>query len=67
MKLLLIGVVVGLVIGGGLTIFYFSLAHFFAVNATAADTFDKNQRVAENGSESAEGATVTDKKRGVGA
>ena len=61
MKLLLIGVVVGLVIGVGLTILYFSLAYLFAVNARAADTFVRN------GSENAEVATVTDKKRGVGA
>jgi hypothetical protein len=66
-KLLLIGGVVGLVIGVGLTICYFSLAYFFAVNARAVDTFVKNQRVAENDSENAEGATVIDKKRGVGA
>jgi len=32
-KLLLIGGIVGLAIGVGLTIFYISLAHFFAVNA----------------------------------
>ncbi len=67
MKLLLIGVVVGLVVGVGLTILYFSLAYFFAVNAKAADTFAKNQRVAENSRENAEVETVTDKKRGVGA
>jgi hypothetical protein len=56
-------VVVGLVI----TIVYFSLAYFFAVNARAADKFAKNQRVAEKGSENAKVTTVTDKKRGVGA
>lgn len=66
-KLLLIAGIVGLVIGVGLTIFYFSLAHFFAVNARAVDTFAKNQRVAENGSENAEVAAVTNKKRGAGA
>jgi hypothetical protein len=66
-KLLLIGGVVGLVIGVGLTIFYFALAHFFAVNARAVDNFAKNPRIAENGSENAEVATVTDKKRGAGA
>jgi len=64
-KLLLI-VVVGLVILV-ITIVYFSLAYFFAVNARAADKFAKNQRVAENGSENAKGKTVKDKKRGVGA
>jgi len=52
-KLLLI-VVVGLVI----TIVYFSLAYFFAVNARAADKFAKNQRVAEKGSENAKVTTV---------
>jgi Na+-transporting methylmalonyl-CoA/oxaloacetate decarboxylase gamma subunit len=66
-KLLLIAGIVALVIGVGLTIFYFSLAYFFAVNARAVDTFAKNQRVAENGSENAEVAAVTDKKRGAGA
>jgi hypothetical protein len=44
-------VVVGLVIGVALTIFYFSLGYFFAVNARAVDNFARNQRVAENGSE----------------
>ena len=67
MKLLLIGVVVGLVVGVGLTILYFSLAYFFAVNARATDYSPKNQRVAEKGSENAGAATATDKKRGVGA
>jgi sorbitol-specific phosphotransferase system component IIBC len=65
-KLLLIGVVIGLVIGAGLTVLYFSLAYFFAVNARAADAFAKNQRVAESRGENAEGTNVTDKKRGVG-
>jgi len=49
---LLLIVVVGLVILV-ITIVYFSLAYFFAVNARAADKFAKNQRVAENGSETA--------------
>ena len=66
MKLLLIGASVGLVVGVGLTIFCFSLAYLFAVNARAPDTF-ANQRVAEKGSEEAGSATVTGKKRGVGA
>jgi hypothetical protein len=35
-KLLLIGGLVGLVIGVGLTVLYFALAEFFAVNAIAA-------------------------------
>jgi hypothetical protein len=64
-KLLLI--VGAVAVGVGLTISYFSLAHFFAVNARAKDTFAENQRVAENGSENAERVTVTAKKRGVGA
>jgi hypothetical protein len=62
--LLIVGVVA---VGVGLTISYFSLAHFFAVNTRAKDTFAENQRVAENGSENAETATETAKKRGVGA
>jgi hypothetical protein len=66
-KLLLIGGIVGLAIGVGLTIFYFSLAHFFAVNARASDTNAKNQRVAENASANTKDGTVTDKRRGVGA
>ena len=67
MKLLLMGGVVGLVIGVGLTIFYVSLADFFAVNARMAHTFDPKKRVAENGRENAEVAPTTDKRRGVGA
>ena len=35
-KLLLIGGLVGLAIGVGLTVLYFALAEFFAVNARAA-------------------------------
>lgn len=35
-KLLLIGALVGLAIGVGLTVLYFALAEFFAVNARAA-------------------------------
>ena len=66
MKLLLIGGV-GLVIGVGLTISFFSLAHFVTVNARAADTFAKNQEVAENDHEDAECAAVNDRKSGVGA
>jgi len=64
-KLLLIVGVVAVVVG--LTISYFSLAHFFAVNARAKDTFAGNQRVAENDSDNAERTTVTAKKHGVGA
>jgi hypothetical protein len=50
-KLLLIGGVVGLVIGVVLTVFYFSLATFFAVQAKALEA---TQKVAENGNENAE-------------
>jgi hypothetical protein len=50
-KLLLIGGLVGLVIGVVLTVFYFSLATFFAVNAKALQA---TQKVAENGNENAE-------------
>jgi hypothetical protein len=50
-KLLLIGGLVGLAIGVVLTVFYFSLATFFAVNAKALQA---TQKVAENGSENAE-------------
>jgi hypothetical protein len=50
-KLLLIGGVVGLMIGVVLTVFYFSLATFFRVQAKALET---TQKVAENGSENAE-------------
>ena len=35
MKLLMIGGLVGLVIGVGLTVLYFALAEFFAVNTSA--------------------------------
>jgi hypothetical protein len=66
-KLLLIGGFVGLAIGVILTIFYFSLAHFFAVNARMSNTNAKNQRVAENASANTKDVTVTDKRRGVGA
>ena len=55
-KLLLIGGVVGLVIGVVLTVFYFSLATFFAVQAKALEA---TQKVAENGNENAK-----DKKPG---
>ena len=55
-KLLLIGGLVGLAIGVVLTVFYFSLATFFAVNAKALQA---TQKVAENGRENAQ-----DKKTG---
>jgi len=50
-KLLLIGGLVGLVIGVVLTVFYFSLATFFAVNAKALEA---TQKPAENRNETAE-------------
>jgi hypothetical protein len=43
-KLLLIAGLVGLTIGIGLTLLYFSLAKFFAVNASV---LDRNQKAAE--------------------
>jgi len=63
-KLLLIGgtMAVGVVLG----LSYFSLAHFFAVNARAKDGFAKTSRVAENGGNTKR-ATVNAKKRGAGA
>ena len=66
MKLLLVGGIVGLVIGVGLTICGFSVAYFFAVNARASEIFPDNQGVAEHGSEDAAEAAVRDKKLGVG-
>ena len=62
-----IGALVGLAIGVILTTFYFSLAHFFAVNARMSGTNTKNQRVAENASANTQDVTVTDKRRAVGA
>jgi hypothetical protein len=43
-KLLLIGGLVGLTVGVGLTVFYFSVAKFFAANSRA---LDRNQKAAE--------------------
>jgi hypothetical protein len=62
-KLLLIGGLVGLVIGVVLTVFYFSLAAFFAVNARALDA---TQKAAEGGKGNAESATVADKRKAGG-
>ena len=50
-KLLLIGGLVGLVIGVVLTVFYFSLATFFAVQAKALQA---TQKAAENRNENSE-------------
>ena len=60
MKLLLMGGLVGLVIGVLLTVFYFSLAAFFVVNARALDA---TQKAAEGWKGNAEGATVADKRK----
>jgi len=59
-KLLLIGGFVGLAIGVGLTILYFSLATFFAVNASALNA---KQKTAEMGNESAEDSVSTDRRK----
>ena len=66
MKLVLVGGIVGLVIGVGLTICGFSVAYFFAVNARASEIFPESQGVAQNSGEDAADAAVTDKKLGVG-
>jgi len=59
-KLLLIGGFVGLAIGVGLTVLYFSLATFFAVNASALNS---EQKAAEKGNESAEDLIATDRRK----
>ena len=59
-KLLLIGGLVGLVIGVGLTVLYFALAEFFAVNARAINA---KQKAAENGNENAEDPTAADRRK----
>jgi hypothetical protein len=53
-KLLLIGGLVGLVIGVGITVLYFALAEFFAVNARALNT---TQEAKKNVKKNAEHAT----------
>jgi hypothetical protein len=61
-KLLLIGSLAGLVIGVVLTILYFSLATFFAVNAKALNTIEKG---AHYFTENAEDVTaVIDRRKG---
>ena len=57
-KLLLIGAGVGLVIGVALTVFYFSLATFFAVQAKA---LDEQQKAEEERNKNAQYASATDK------
>jgi hypothetical protein len=59
-KLLLIGGFVGLAIGVGLTILYFSLATFFAVNARALNA---KQKAPKNGNEGAEDSIATDRRK----
>jgi hypothetical protein len=62
-KLLLIGGGVGLVIGVVLTVFYFSLATFFAVQAKALDA---QQKAEEERNKNAQDATATDKGKPAG-
>jgi hypothetical protein len=69
-KLLLIGGLVGLTIGVGLTVLYFSLATFFEVNAKALDAkvlsekaFSAMQKAAEKGNEKARDVTAPDKRK----
>ena len=59
-KLLLVGVLVGLVIGVALTIFYFSLATFFAVHSKALEAA---QKATENRNENAEHASAMNEMR----
>ena len=59
-KFLLIGGLLGLAIGVGLTVFYFSLATFFKAHAKALKA---QQQAEENRHKQAEDATVIDKKR----
>jgi hypothetical protein len=59
-KLLLVGGLVGLVIGVVLTVLYFSLATFFAVNAKALNTIEKGE---ENGNEKVGDATAIDRRK----
>jgi hypothetical protein len=59
-KLLLVGGLVGLIIGVVLTVLYFSLATFFAVNAKALNTIEKG---GENGNEKAEDATAIGRRK----
>jgi hypothetical protein len=69
-KLLLIGGLVGLAVGVGLTVVYFSLATFFEVNAKALDAKARSekalntiQQAAETGTEKARGATAPDQRK----
>jgi hypothetical protein len=69
-KLLLIGGLVGLAIGVGLTVLYFSLATFFEVNAKAlnAKALPENslgaiQKAAKKSNEEAKDVTAPDKRK----
>ena len=61
-KLFLIGVFVGLAIGVGLTVFYFSLAKFFELNAKALEQEALNPSLKESrtANEEAQNALVED-------
>lgn len=59
-KLLLIGGLVGLVIGVGLTVLYFALAEFFAVNARALNPSEEAEKNVKN---NAEDATAKDRRK----
>ena len=65
MKLLLIGGLIGLAIGVGLTILYFSLARFFEVNAKALEAKELSviQKAAKIGNEKAIDLTAPDKRK----
>ena len=59
MKLLVIGGLVGLIIGVGLTVFYFSLTTFFGANTKALNAVQK----VENAKKNMTDATATKKKK----
>jgi hypothetical protein len=58
-KLLVIGGLVGLIIGVGLTVFYFSLTTFFGANTKALNAVQKVENAKKNAAE----ATATKKER----
>jgi len=59
-KLLLMGGLVGLAMGAGLTVLYFALAEFFAVNARALNA---KHKATENGNENLEGSISMDERK----
>ena len=65
MKLLLIGGLIGLAIGVGLTILYSSLARFFEVHAKALEAKELSviQKEAEIGNEKAKDVIAPDEKK----